>query len=168
MCSFPGCGKRCADRSALKRHELTHNTAKPYKCTFENFKKAYKSKSYLGEVLLIVFIVEIHMRLHTEEEPYRCKVKGCGRTFSSSKSLRRHEHLWHNMDGEEPTVEHQLRERILRLQTRHKVVVACWSDSQQRVGKLELKLKQAVAINRSLKKQRSEMRKYVKMTKKEM
>ena len=72
---------------------------------------------------MIVFIVEIHMRLHTEEEPYRCKVKG---------------------------------------------VVACWSDSQQRVGKLELKLKQAVAINRSLKKQRSEMRKYVKMTKKEM
>ena len=128
VCSFPGCGKRCSDRSALKRHELTHNTAKPYKCTFENCKKAYKSKSYLGRSLSFVSPAEIHMRLHTEEEPYRCKVKGCGRTFSSSKSLRRHEHLWHNMDGEEPTVEHQLRERILRLQTRHKVVVATSFD----------------------------------------
>lgn len=68
------------------------------------------------------------MRLHTEEDPYRCTVKGCNRSFSSAKSLRRHEHLWHNVNGNESSVEQSLREKIQHLQNRYRVGIVCWND----------------------------------------
>lgn len=61
------------------------------------------------------------MRLHTEEDPYRCTFKGCNRCFSSPKSLKRHETIWHNSAGGEPSIEHILREKVLRLQNRYRV-----------------------------------------------
>ena len=33
------------------------------------------------------------MRLHVEEDPYRCTFKGCNRCFSSPKSLKRHQDI---------------------------------------------------------------------------
>ena len=61
------------------------------------------------------------MRLHTEEDPYRCTFKGCNRSFSSPKSLKRHESIWHNSTSGEPSIERILREKILRLQNRYRV-----------------------------------------------
>lgn len=79
-----------------------------------------KELSRLG-VSVVVEWVEIHMRLHTEDDPYKCTYKGCNRTFSSPKSLKHHEAVWHNAAGNEPTIEHNLREKILRLQNRYRV-----------------------------------------------
>ena len=139
VCSVPNCGKSFTDKCALKRHEMTHNPVKPFKCTHPGCNKSFKTKSYL----------EIHMRLHVEEDPYRCTFKGCNRCFSSPKSLKRHQDIWHNTTEGEPSIEHILREKILRLQNRY----------HDKVMKLDVQLKKEIALNKSLKKQRAELRK---------
>ena len=120
-CSYPNCGKSFADKCALKRHEMSHNPSKPFKCTFPKCDKSFKTKSYLGSLVCRCSLLEIHMRLHTEDDPYKCTYKGCNRSFSSPKSLKHHEAVWHNAAGNEPSVEHDLREKIIRLQNRYRV-----------------------------------------------
>ena len=128
-CSFPNCGKSFADKCALKRHEMSHNPSKPFKCTFPKCEKSFKTKSYLGAGCFPCSQLEIHMRLHTEDDPYKCTYKGCNRSFSSPKSLKHHEAVWHNATGSEPTVEHDLREKIIRLQNRYRVNNSAFCDA---------------------------------------
>ena len=66
--------------------------------------------------------VEAHRRLHEEKDPFKCTINNCGRVFSSMKSLRHHQKTWHNSKGTESIAEQQLREKILKLQQKYKVV----------------------------------------------
>ena len=108
---------------------MSHNPSKPFKCTFPKCEKSFKTKSYLGAGCLPCSQLEIHMRLHTEDDPYKCTYKGCNRSFSSPKSLKHHEAVWHNATGSEPTVEHDLREKIIRLQNRSRVYYSAFCDA---------------------------------------
>ena len=53
---------------------------------------------------------------------YACQYAGC-------KSLKHHEAVWHNATGSEPTVEHDLREKIIRLQNRYRVNNSAFCDA---------------------------------------
>ena len=60
-----------------------------------------------------MLLLDAHRRLHEEEEPYKCKINNCNRCFSSVKSLRKHQAVWHNSKGTESQVEQQLREKLM-------------------------------------------------------
>ncbi|KAJ0176234.1 hypothetical protein K1T71_008408 [Dendrolimus kikuchii] len=103
--SCVSCGKIFKKISHLKRHELTHDTKKPYKCML--CKKSYKRMVLLEEHLNrhkdgsarrcpfcpksfwhMATLAE-HVKRHTNSMQHLCSV--CGKKFSSTGNLKQHQ-----------------------------------------------------------------------------
>lgn len=73
------CGKRFLDKSKLRRHLLVHTKEKPYQC------------SICPKRFSLDFNLRTHLRIHTGEKPYACMYPGCFKRFSQSSNLSAHE-----------------------------------------------------------------------------
>ena len=73
------CGKRFLDKSKLRRHLLVHTKEKPYQC------------SICPKRFSLDFNLRTHLRIHTGEKPYACMSPGCFKRFSQSSNLSAHE-----------------------------------------------------------------------------
>ncbi|CAG9123177.1 unnamed protein product [Plutella xylostella] len=100
------CGKVFKKTSHLKRHELTHDVNRPYKCCL--CKKAFVKESDLlshldkhkgissGPFRCAICSKEFthksalttHIKIHTGDRPYLCPT--CGKRFDSSNNLKQH------------------------------------------------------------------------------
>ena len=85
-CQFKGCGKQFYSSLALNNHLNIHTGDRPYHCTHQGCKKAYKQRSHL----------RYHLLNHDENMkklcpgPHACSYEGCGKTFYSSQNLKNH------------------------------------------------------------------------------
>ena len=78
------CGKSFTEKNSLKRHQLTYNHGRhKQKHGMQQFncdvcQNTFGSKRHLTA----------HVRIHTDDKPYRCEI--CGRSFTENRSLKRH------------------------------------------------------------------------------
>ena len=81
-CNYDGCGKSFTNKHSLKRHEVTHNPDKKFKCDLCS--KSFSLPQYLKE----------HKVVHTGERPFVWKFPGCGKSFrqAGKLSIHRKEH----------------------------------------------------------------------------
>jgi len=84
-CQHPGCEFTCRFPSALKRHQVSHETEKKAKCPYEGCKAAFKRAYHLP----------YHIR--TAHPQYMKKVgtqcRQCGRWYLNHESLHHHQKL---------------------------------------------------------------------------
>uniref|UniRef100_A0A673JHX6 Uncharacterized LOC107723481 n=1 Tax=Sinocyclocheilus rhinocerous TaxID=307959 RepID=A0A673JHX6_9TELE len=101
------CDQHFTTSTELMAHQRTHTGNERFKCPFcsEAFyrsceltshkKKCHFSKhgytcSECGKPFKTFTLLRYHQRVHTEEKPFVCMYKQCGRKFSASKSLQHH------------------------------------------------------------------------------
>ncbi|XP_016119651.1 uncharacterized protein, partial [Sinocyclocheilus grahami] len=101
------CDQHFTTSTELMAHQRTHTGNERFKCPFcsEAFyrsgeltshkKKIHFSKhgytcSECGKPFKTFTLLRYHQRVHTEEKPFVCMHKQCGRKFSASKSLQHH------------------------------------------------------------------------------
>ena len=79
---FKDCGKSFTNKHSLKRHKVTHDPNKKYKCDICS--KAFSLPQYLKE----------HKIVHTGERPFIWNFPGCGKSFrqAGKLSIHRKEH----------------------------------------------------------------------------
>jgi uncharacterized Zn-finger protein len=107
VCEQDGCGKSYTQKSDLKRHVIgQHSGQMPYLCPFDGCGKGFvrldnfrahegtheEKQSYECDSARKL---QNHEKRHVEElyliKKFVCEHEGCGKDFSSSKDLRRHE-----------------------------------------------------------------------------
>uniref|UniRef100_A0A3P9MR99 C2H2-type domain-containing protein n=1 Tax=Oryzias latipes TaxID=8090 RepID=A0A3P9MR99_ORYLA len=103
MCGV--CGKVLSNSRSLSRHKKTHSTERPHACrvcgrgfklptTLKQHEKihTHRERSFLCDVCCKMFLtgkqLQVHMRTHTNEKPYRCDQ--CGRGFTTRGPLTVH------------------------------------------------------------------------------
>lgn len=103
--SCVSCGKVFKKISHLKRHELTHDTEKPYKCMLclKSYKKMVLLEEHLNrhrdgvshkcpfcpKTYWHLATLASHVKRHTKSMPCLCPV--CGKKFSSPGNLKQHQ-----------------------------------------------------------------------------
>ena len=82
-CDIVDWGKSFTNKHSLKRHRITHDPNKKYKC--DTWSKSFSLPQYLKE----------HKVVHTGERPFTCKFAGCGKSFrqAGKLSIHRKDHL---------------------------------------------------------------------------
>lgn len=78
------CGKKFANPSALRIHNVVHTGEQPYRCSLCG--KGFTQKGNL----------KCHLRIHTGEKPFRCV--NCGKTFRQKVNLNQHLMAHRNLD----------------------------------------------------------------------
>ena len=73
------CNKKFLDNSKLRRHSLVHSGEKPFACPL------------CPKKFSLDFNLRTHMRIHSGEKPYACVFPGCFKRFSQSSNLSAHE-----------------------------------------------------------------------------
>ena len=73
------CHKKFLDNSKLRRHSLVHSGEKPFACPL------------CPKRFSLDFNLRTHMRIHSGEKPYACIFPGCFKRFSQSSNLSAHE-----------------------------------------------------------------------------
>ena len=77
-CDHKDCGKSFTNKHSLKRHKVTHDPNKKYKCDICS--KAFSLPQYLKE----------HKIVHTGERPFSCDFPGCYKSFRQAGKLSIH------------------------------------------------------------------------------
>uniref|UniRef100_A0A8C2JJJ5 C2H2-type domain-containing protein n=1 Tax=Cyprinus carpio TaxID=7962 RepID=A0A8C2JJJ5_CYPCA len=101
------CDQHFTTSTELMAHQRTHTGNERFKCPFcsEAFYRSceltsHKKKNHFskhgytcpecGKPFKTFTLLRYHQRVHTEEKPFVCTHKHCGRKFSASKSLQHH------------------------------------------------------------------------------
>ncbi|XP_045472703.1 zinc finger protein 20-like [Harmonia axyridis] len=96
----------CSGENSFEEHMETHSTTKKYECQL--CPKKYKTKFHFHQHLRshngtvhtcpdcsyttrFLSDFNIHLRVHSNEHPFKCTFKDCGKTFGQNSSLKKHE-----------------------------------------------------------------------------
>jgi len=82
------CKKEFSFPSHLKKHVLIHTGQKDYRCPLCNHSTAEKQD------------LEVHIRRHLQEKPFKCQEPNCGASFATSGELKTHQ-ISHNKNDKE-------------------------------------------------------------------
>ncbi len=112
VCEWPGCESRFRDNPSLKKHKLVHKEIGEIICYWPQCGKRFKMKSNFKINILFVFLIfnlsydltkaslNIHLRAHKGEKPYKCMGIGCDMRFTHKGALRKHFGRKHAPKGE--------------------------------------------------------------------
>lgn len=87
-CDIDSCGKSFTNKHSLKRHKVTHDPNKKYKC--DECSKSFSLPQYLKE----------HKIVHSGERPFVWNFPGCGKSFRQAGKLSIHKKE-HNMKSKQ-------------------------------------------------------------------
>jgi len=88
-CKIPGCDKKFTSKFKLKRHILIHSQTKTFRC--DTCQRAFRRKDHLKN----------HEKVHDPGKTvYTCSYSGCGRTYNSVSSFRKHQAMHSAEDGQ--------------------------------------------------------------------
>ena len=86
---FSGCDKKFTSKFKLKRHILIHSQTKTFLC--EICQRAFRRKDHLKN----------HEKVHDPGKTvYTCSYNGCGRTYNSVSSFRKHQAMHSAEEGQ--------------------------------------------------------------------
>eukprot|EP00092_Neocalanus_flemingeri_P031056 GFUD01033736.1.p1 GENE.GFUD01033736.1~~GFUD01033736.1.p1 ORF type:complete len:774 (-),score=112.56 GFUD01033736.1:2240-4561(-) len=88
-CKIPGCDKKFTSKFKLKRHILIHSQTKTFLCDI--CQRAFRRKDHLKN----------HEKVHDPGKTvYTCSYDGCGRTYNSISSFRKHQAMHSAEEGQ--------------------------------------------------------------------
>jgi len=88
-CKIPGCDKKFTSKFKLKRHILIHSQTKTFLCDI--CQRAFRRKDHLKN----------HEKVHDPGKTvYTCSYDGCGRTYNSVSSFRKHQAMHSAEEGQ--------------------------------------------------------------------
>jgi len=88
-CTIPGCDKKFTSKFKLKRHILIHSQTKTFSCDI--CQRAFRRKDHLKN----------HEKVHDPGKTvYTCSYSGCGRTYNSVSSFRKHQAMHSAEEGQ--------------------------------------------------------------------
>jgi hypothetical protein len=67
-----------SSKFGMQRHLVTHSETKKYQCPI--CERKFALQNYLKD----------HLNIHTGQNPYQCKVPGCGASFKQASSFSNH------------------------------------------------------------------------------
>ena len=111
----PGCDKKFTSKFKLKRHVLIHSQTKTFLCDI--CKRAFRRKDHLKNhekvrletklnVALISGFITLYVKYYYYQvhDPgktvYTCTYEGCGRTYNSVSSFRKHQAMHSAEEGQ--------------------------------------------------------------------